>query len=441
MQRFVVSLLVLFCVTIAGGAARAETRVALVIGNSSYAVAPLTNPKNDAALMSRTLKAVGFDVLTVIDGSQMDMKRAIQAFGGKLDAAGKDGVGVFFYAGHGVQVGGTNYLIPVDARIQREGDVDLYAVNANAVLRQMEFSGVRLSFVILDACRVNPFSRGFRSGSRGLAKMEAATGALVAYATAPGDVAADGRGANSPYTAALAKMIQKPGLAVERMFREVRNEVRKATNNEQTPWESSSLVGGDFYFTPSSQGEPPVPADAPSVNPDIVFWESIESSDTPEVFQEYLKRFPNGQFASQARRRLQSLAPTEPIMIRARDFQHSRNVEVGVLPYGADVVHNAAPYGLQENMVEYVFQAPRSGNYELFVEYAAMDSRPVAISLNGEIINASALQATTGGWESQYQMWLPQGVVHLRRGKNTLRISRSSYFPHIRGIKFVPQAH
>lgn len=282
-----------------------EKRVALVIGNSDYAFAPLANPKNDALLMSQTLKGLGFDVITAIDASQKGMKKSIKTFGKKLDAAGKDGVGLFFYAGHGVQVKGANYLIPTDAQIETEGDVDIDAINAQSVLSMMEFSGTRLNFVIMDACRNNPYKRSFRSATRGLAKIEAPTGSLIAYATAPGDVAADGKGANSPYTTALSRMMNTPGLSVERMFREVRNSVRKDTNNKQTPWESSSLTGGDFYFkSGAATSQIPKVDPAPSggeVNMEAMFWDAIKDSTTAADFEAYLEQYPKGAFVALAR--------------------------------------------------------------------------------------------------------------------------------------------
>ena len=255
MRRPLALLAAVLAVMLVSGQALAEKRIALVIGNGDYAFSPLPNPKNDAKLMARTLRGLDFEVIETLDADQKAMKTSIKAFGKKLDTAGREGVGLFFYAGHGVQVKGANYLIPTDAQIETEGDVDIDAINAQSVLSMMEFSGARLSFVIMDACRDNPFKRSFRSGSRGLAKMEAPTGSLIAYATAPGDVAADGTGANSPYTMALSRMMNTPGLPVERMFREVRNSVRKETNNKQTPWESSSLVGGDFYFKGGASSE------------------------------------------------------------------------------------------------------------------------------------------------------------------------------------------
>jgi len=171
------------------------------------------------------------------------MKRAIKAFGNRLEAGGKGAVGLFYYAGHGVQVGGENYMIPVDVEIQDEDDVDIEAVFANAVLANMAYAGNRLNIIVMDACRNNPFRRSFRAVSRGLARMDASKGTLIAYATAPGEVAADGSGDNSPYTKALAKAMLTRGLTVERVFKEVRNDVVVAIKNNQVPWEASSLTG------------------------------------------------------------------------------------------------------------------------------------------------------------------------------------------------------
>lgn len=303
--------------------ASAEKRVALIIGNGAYQnVTPLKNPVNDAQLMERTLQGIGFDVISAYDTTQKDIRRAVKKFGERLKDAGSDAVGLFYYAGHGLQVGGLNYLVPVDAEIADEGDVEIEAVNANAILSRMEHSGARLNFVILDACRDNPYSDGFRStASRGLARMDAPTGSLVAYATGPGDVAADGTGRNSPYTAALARMMKKPGLSVERMFREVRNRVRDRTNDTQTPWESSSLVGGDFYFAGKGDGtggtataalssDDPKPrsVEPSAIDSDALFWQSVEAAPSRALYEAYLKNFPEGKFAVIASARLAALS-------------------------------------------------------------------------------------------------------------------------------------
>lgn len=226
-----------------------EHRVALVIGNGNYkSASALRNPPNDAKLMARTLRGLGFKVIEEIDATQKQMKRAVRTFIDTVERGGGDSVALFYYAGHGVQVSGRNYLIPVDARIDGEADVDIESVEANSILRAMEFARARVNFVILDACRNNPFARSFRSSARGLARMDSPKGSLIAYATSPGDVAADGTGENSPYTLALTTAMTDR-VPVERMFRDVRNKVMAVTADKQVPWESSSLIGGDFYFS------------------------------------------------------------------------------------------------------------------------------------------------------------------------------------------------
>ena len=224
-----------------------ETRIALVIGNSDYASGPLPNPANDAKLIGEALTGLGFDVFARRNADQITMKRAIQEFGSRLEKAGPSAVGLFYYAGHGVQLSGRNYLIPTTARIDREGDVEIEAVSADWVIEQMRYARNRLNIVILDACRNNPFTRSMRSVDHGLATMDAPAGILIAYSTAPGAVAADGTGRNSPYTEALTHAIREMHEPVEQVFKHVRVGVMSATSGKQVPWESSSLTG-DFYF-------------------------------------------------------------------------------------------------------------------------------------------------------------------------------------------------
>ncbi|MBN2285224.1 MAG: caspase family protein [Tissierellales bacterium] len=219
-------------------------RIALVIGNSAYETAPLKNPVNDAKDMADSLKELGFDVVYAENAGEEAMKLAILDFGKKLR---KGGVGLFYFAGHGIQVKGRNYLIPVDAKIESESDVEFDGVDAGRVLGKMEDAENNLNIVILDACRNNPFARSFRSETRGLARMDAPKGSFIAYSTAPGSVAEDGEGRNGIYTRHLLKHMKTPGLTVEQIFKEVRKEVIDETHDNQIPWESSSLVG-DFYF-------------------------------------------------------------------------------------------------------------------------------------------------------------------------------------------------
>ena len=222
----------------------AELRTALVIGNAAYRSASLRNPANDARDMSAALQNLGFSVTTLIDADNQKMYQAIRDFGKDL---ARGGMGLFYYAGHGMQVDGTNYLIPIGANIQAEDEVRFNSIDANLVLSKMESAGNDVNIVILDACRDNPFARSFRSSSRGLAIVEAPTGSLVIYATAPGSVAADGTGKNGIFTESLLQHIRTPGIDVETMLRNVRKEVLQKTERKQTPWSSSSLTGSFFF--------------------------------------------------------------------------------------------------------------------------------------------------------------------------------------------------
>lgn len=226
----------------------AEQRVALVIGNSVYPAAPLRNPGNDATAMAAMLRTMGFDVMLRTNATQREMSRAISEFGKRLTLGG---TAVFYFAGHGVQVRGKNFLIPVDAEIETEGAVRGEAVDVDHVLDQL--GPAQVSMVILDACRNNPFEARFRRvGGGGLAQIDAPKGTLVAYATAPGEVAADGTGSNGLYTAALLKAMDVPGRRVEDVFLQARIEVIRESGRQQTPWESSSLTA-DFRFRPDGK--------------------------------------------------------------------------------------------------------------------------------------------------------------------------------------------
>lgn len=224
-------------------------RVALVIGNSNYLSSPLKNPVNDAHAMANALRKLGFEVDEEINLGYIGMNKSVESFRKKLS---NGGVGLFYYAGHGMQVNGNNYLIPVDSQIEDENEVIYKAVDAGLVLAKMEQSKTDVNLVILDACRDNPFPRSFRSSSRGLAQINAPTGTLISYATAPGKTASDGKGKNGVYTEALIEAMQSPGLKVEEVFKMVRRLVLEKTANDQVPWESSSLVGDFHFIQPSS---------------------------------------------------------------------------------------------------------------------------------------------------------------------------------------------
>ena len=242
----------------------AAPRTALVIGNSAYESSPLTNPTNDAEDISAKLKTLGFNVMLQLNASRKELRTAIREYGQKLRKVG--GTGIFFYAGHGMQVKGKNYLIPIGSDIHSEYEVADESVEADLVLRALEDAGNPLNIVVLDACRDNPFARSFRSSAKGLARMEGGSGTIIAYSTGPGNVALDGEGRNSPYTKYLLENMTITGLSIEQVFKRVRVGVEKDSNGQQTPWETSSLRG-DFYFVPEQVAPKIVPE---KVRPKII---------------------------------------------------------------------------------------------------------------------------------------------------------------------------
>lgn len=289
-------------------APKKQFRTALVIGNSQYETAPLSNPANDARDISEVLEKKGFDVSLHLDASEKNMKTAIKDFGKNLQ---KGGVGLFYFAGHGIQVKGRNYLIPIDASIETESDIEFEAVDAGRILGKMEDAENDLNIVILDACRNNPFSRSFRSAEKGLARMDAPKGSIIAYATAPGAVAADGDGKNGIFTKYLIQHMNVPGLKVEQVLKQVRMDVLKETRNIQVPWESSSLVG-EFYFTPGKQNET-APVSKPTASSDLSFdaesemWQMVKESSDPEEIMMFMEQYPGGRFSKHAQLKLARL--------------------------------------------------------------------------------------------------------------------------------------
>jgi hypothetical protein len=250
-RDLVVFLLTWACVAVAAEAA-AEPRTALVIGNAAYSFAPLDNPVNDAKDIARVLQSKGFEIILKTDAARSDMEDGIRAFGQMLKQKG--GVGLFYYSGHGVQIAGENYMIPVGATFADESEVKALAVNAATVLDPMAATMNELNIVILDACRDNPFgvkTRSMASGATsGLAKIESNAGLFVSYSTSPGAVALDGSGRNSPYTKHLLTAIDTPDLSIEETFKKTLKGVYQETQGRQTPWISSSFFG-DFVFRPT----------------------------------------------------------------------------------------------------------------------------------------------------------------------------------------------
>lgn len=268
--------------------------MALVVGNGAYGFSPLANPVNDARLMERSLRETGFDVTAVTDVGRREMKSAIADFGERLRRSGPDTVALFYFAGHGVQIDGRNFLIPTDAEVNSAADVEYVSIDAQWVLDLIGESRAGLSVIILDACRNNPFRSISRSARQGLARMDAPRGSMLAFSTGPGEVALDGEGSNSPYTQALATEMLKPGLKIEEMFKNVRRSVLSSTRDQQVPWETSSLTG-DFFFSGGASDAPstqviytPAPA-ADSVGAGEVF---TDCPDCPEMVA-----IPSGTFS------------------------------------------------------------------------------------------------------------------------------------------------
>ena len=277
---------IVFSLAVCIFSAHAERRVALVIGNATYADAPLKNPVNDARDMRERLKGLGFVDANIVYRENLktgEIGALLREWRAKLTAGG-DTVGLVFYAGHGVQIRGENYLPTVDARIEGEEDVPRQAVKLAEVMTVMAESRTRLNLVFLDACRNNPYARSFRDGTRGLAPERLPSGTLIAYATRPGAVAADGSGRNGVFTAQLLSHMATPGLTVDQVIRRVVRGVRAGTDSKQDPWTEGS-IDEDFYLAQRAP-EPPPPPVGPRVGEVIK-----DCTDCPE-----LVLLPTGRF-------------------------------------------------------------------------------------------------------------------------------------------------
>jgi uncharacterized protein len=317
MRSAVPVLLLVFSVA-CGSAADAAKRVALVIGNNTYATLPeLHNARKDATDMAAKLKGLGFDVILKTNAGRRDMHRAIGEFSGRLDAGD---TGLVFYAGHGIQSDGNNYLIPSDAQVEIEDDLQSEAITANRFVSAMNTAGVGLSMMILDACRDNPLPKRKRSATRGLAVVRVspgASGSAILYSAGPGQTAEDGdRGANGVFTEALLEVLGRPSLNLGQVFKETAKLVALQTNNRQKPWMNNSFTG-DFYFngrvSTASQTKNSMPPPSSSIVSDqkveMMFWQSIKDSARSKDYEAYLAQFPHGVFAGLALNRISEYKP------------------------------------------------------------------------------------------------------------------------------------
>lgn len=325
--------------------ALAQSKRALVIGNGAYTnVSPLTNPVNDAADLSSVLRSLGFVVDQHADLGQIELLRALQDF--QREAMGAD-IALIYYAGHGIEVERRNYLIPVDADLRSDRDINFRSVPLDLAIQAVEGAG-KLSVVIMDACRDNPFlkqmTRTTRSIGRGLAAVEPEGNTLVAYAAKEGTVALDGAARNSPYAAALMQTLQEPGVEIGKVFRRVRDRVLETTNGAQEPFLYGSLSAEDIYLNPPVAREAPPPAAVSALTVpvaehavEITFWNSIAGSGDPRDFEDYLSQYPNGSFAGLATRRLEALSAPPPDPAPA-----TRDAQVAAADPAAEPARSAA---------------------------------------------------------------------------------------------------
>ncbi len=362
MKTFSTFLTVCIALVLTSVAAFADTRVALVVGNANYAAAtPLANPKNDANAIGTALERLGFDVLLGIDQKNTDLRALIRDFSLAVDGAD---LALFYYAGHGLQVAGKNYLIPVDAKLEREADLDFSAVDLQLVLRQLE-RGATNSVVLLDACRDNPFetqlsrsmgaTRSSAALGRGLAPVETLGGALIGFATDPGEVAFDGAGQHSPFTEALLSHIETPGLEINTLMTRVRADVVSATDRRQRPWATSSLLD-ELYLAPR---QPVKPSENPVLE-DVAAWRAAEDAATEEAFQGYLARFPDGLFVDDAAERLVLLAAPQEEVLAAIGPPRARPEEEAEPPQSEKLPKiGSLPRGLEQ------FRAIPAGGFQM----------------------------------------------------------------------------
>jgi hypothetical protein len=292
-----------------------ENRVALVIGNSAYKNnKPLNNPANDAQAVAQLLNTAGFEVVMAFDLNRDVMMQTIAEFAARINEKGANTVAMVYYAGHGLQVDGENYLVPVDAKFESEAGLAEHGVKLADLMSALEAVPSKARIVILDACRNNPFTASGDAGGKGLAIVDAPAGSIVAYSTAPGTEAFDGQGRHSPYAAAFMRTVKQPNMPIEQLFKKIRVLVHESTDSKQTPWESSSLTTDFVFFTNAQNGGgvTPAPAQAPvklalaelSAHPVTVAYEAVVAEDKVEYYEEFVRLYPSDPRCDRIRRLL-----------------------------------------------------------------------------------------------------------------------------------------
>jgi hypothetical protein len=304
-------------------AAGDPSRLALIIGNTSYRDAPLVNPANDAKAVGALFTQAGFSVDSRLDATRVDMMAAIERFGAAVKRSETKLV-VFYYAGHGVQLDWRNYLLPVDALVEKQEDLKQRCVDLNLLLGQFSAAKDKTFVIILDACRNNPFGNAYRPEQKGLSQFDAPVGSLLAYATAPGNVASDGEGQNGLYTEHLVRELGRRNTRIEDALKRVRLNVRLASHGEQIPWETTSLEGDVFIFNEGQKKLSEAELEQ-LVEADVTEWARIKSSKRTDDWVGYLRSFPNGRFAEIAQLRLaRLLAEDEKLAAEKRQREEQR---------------------------------------------------------------------------------------------------------------------
>ncbi|MCB2136504.1 MAG: caspase family protein [Rhodobacteraceae bacterium] len=424
---------------LASGPAWAESRIALVVGNGGYgSVASLDNPVNDARLIGRALEVQGFKVTLMLDAGQIEFNRAIAQFGRDLRDAGPDATGLFYYAGHGVQSYGTNYLLPVDAGLTDAADLGLVGVPAENVLRQMSSARNKTNIFILDACRNNPFEKIPDMNDNGLAEMKAPTGTFLSYSTAPGAVALDGQAGNSPFSKALAVQIERQGVPIEEVFKETRVAVLAETGGMQTPWDTSSLTSA-FYFSPPKKMSPEEVAAKQ-------LWDSVKATRDPVQIMLFLRGYGESSFAEEARVLLGEVMAEEmqggptPKAVAAPVIPVEPDQPVAPAPADREIamLEKARTSGLQADYEAYLAEFP-NGTYSELAKFelsTLADKKAPAV----EVAVATPPQPATPELAPEmpqsmfFETPLTSGVDGVKGQSIAQLIKGSPLFPPIDGI-------
>lgn len=405
--------------SVLASAIHALPRTALVIGNSAYSDAPLRNPSNDANAIGGELKRMGFSVDLQINAKRDAMDNALRSFSASL--AKNRGIGLFYFAGHGLQLDWRNFLVPVDAHLNTADDVVRQTVEIGNVLKSLGKVGNPMNIVVLDACRDNPFGSEHRTG-KGLSQMDAPIGTLLAYATAPGNVASDGAGKNGLYTENLIREMAAPDAKIEDVFKRVRLAVRRSSQGQQIPWESTSLEE-DFYFIPPTELRKRSQEELDRLfAAELAQWNQAQQANDPDALIAYLKSYPSGQFSELAQTKLDRLlAKQGEKRIRIVDNAEENPYTKGSAAAGQFQVGDKYEYRVVDLLTKLESKRLTLRVTEITDSEVIFNNGQSIIDLLGNLLKTSdgrrysqnqcfASEYTLGKtWKTHYQIFLPDG--------------------------------